>query len=52
VWRNLIAFGHNLIIYAWVALLPGLARIRFRDIQQLVTTSLQVVLFVTRIFWN
>jgi ABC-type polysaccharide/polyol phosphate export permease len=69
VWRNLIAFGHNFIIYVavclyagveaswsiflivpglvlmclngiWVALLLGLACIRFRDIQQLVTTIL------------
>jgi ABC-type polysaccharide/polyol phosphate export permease len=81
VWRNLIAFGHNFIIYVavclyagvqaswsmflivpglalmclngiWVALLLGLACIRFRDIQQLVTTILQVALFVTPIFWT
>ena len=38
VWRNLIAFGRNLII--WVALVLGLACIRFRDIQQLVANIL------------
>jgi ABC-type polysaccharide/polyol phosphate export permease len=81
VWRNLIAFGHNVIIYVavcfyagvqmswsmllivpglvlmclngiWIALVLGLACVRFRDIQQLVTTILQVALFVTPIFWS
>jgi ABC-type polysaccharide/polyol phosphate export permease len=81
VWRNLIVFGHNFIIYAavclyagvqmswsmllivpglallclngiWVSLVLGLACVRFRDIQQLVGTILQVALFVTPIFWS
>jgi ABC-type polysaccharide/polyol phosphate export permease len=81
VWRNLIAFGHNFIIYVgvclyagvqmswsmllivpalalmclngiWIALVLGLACVRFRDIQQLVSTILQVALFVTPIFWS
>jgi len=35
----------------WVALLLGMACVRFRDVQQLVTTVLQISLFVTPIFW-
>jgi ABC-type polysaccharide/polyol phosphate export permease len=81
VWRNLVAFLHNLLVYVvvvllfatklitpaillvipglflvavnavWVALLLGMACVRFRDVQQLVTTVLQISLFVTPIFW-
>jgi ABC-type polysaccharide/polyol phosphate export permease len=36
----------------WIALVLGLACVRFRDIQQLVSTILQVALFVTPIFWS
>jgi ABC-type polysaccharide/polyol phosphate export permease len=80
VWRSLIAFGHNIIIYVavclyagvpaswsmalvvpglalvclngiWISLLLGIACARFRDIQPLVASLLQVALFVTPIFW-
>jgi ABC-type polysaccharide/polyol phosphate export permease len=81
VWRNLVAFLHNLTVYlvvvalfatkligwallllfpglllvavnaVWLALLLGMVCIRFRDVQQLVTTILQISLFVTPIFW-
>jgi ABC-type polysaccharide/polyol phosphate export permease len=80
VWRNLISFGHNFMIYVvvclyagvpvswsmpliipglalvclngiWIAMLLGLIAARFRDVQQLVATLLQVALFITPIFW-
>jgi ABC-type polysaccharide/polyol phosphate export permease len=81
VWRNLITFLHNLIIYfivvllfaphilrpstllavpgvafvlangAWISLLLGICCMRFRDIQQLVTTLIQISIFITPIFW-
>ena len=35
----------------WVALLLGMVCLRFRDVQQLITTILQISLFVTPIFW-
>ena len=35
----------------WVALLLGMACIRFRDIQQLVISLLQISMFVTPVFW-
>lgn len=82
VWRNIVAFMHNLAIYlliivvlaprlinantllfipgllivainaVWVALLLGMVCCRFRDVQQLVTTVLQISIFVTPIFWS
>lgn len=80
VWRNIIIFGHNIIIYVlvaiyfsvpvnwntllvipglallilnglWVALLLGMAGARFRDLQQIVANIVQIVFFVTPIFW-
>ena len=80
VWRNLIVFGHNLLIYAlvflyggltpnwstllvvpglillclnglWIALVLGLICARYRDIQQLVQSLLQISMFLTPIFW-
>ena len=35
----------------WVALLLGMACVRFRDVQQLIVTLLQISLFVTPVFW-
>jgi ABC-type polysaccharide/polyol phosphate export permease len=35
----------------WVTLLLGMACLRFRDIQQLVTSVIQIAMFVTPIFW-
>jgi lipopolysaccharide transport system permease protein len=81
VWRNLIIFGHNIMIYAvvmvimgipltwstllllpglllvavnamWVAMLLGIFGARFRDIPPVVSAVLQIVVFVTPIFWN
>lgn len=81
VWRNLIVFFHNLLVFVviavifkvhvgwqtflvlpgllsvavnglWVALLLGMICARFRDIQPLVTSFLQIALFVTPIMWS
>jgi ABC-type polysaccharide/polyol phosphate export permease len=81
VWRNLIVFFHNLVIYVfvciyaglsvswamllvvpglailtlnglWIAVLLGALCARFRDIQQLVGSLLQISLFLTPIFWS
>jgi homopolymeric O-antigen transport system permease protein len=81
LWRNLIAFVHNLSIYllifvlyapeklgvmqlwalpglllillngAWIALLLGMFALRFRDVQPLVQSLIQITMFVTPIFW-
>lgn len=81
VWRNLIVFFHNLVVYLlivawagvpigvpqllvipgllllvlnvmWIGLLAGILCTRFRDVTQLVTSFLQIVLFVTPIFYE
>jgi ABC-type polysaccharide/polyol phosphate export permease len=81
VWRNLIVFLHNLLIFillvpyagipinwmtlfvfpglliislsgVWVAALLGTLCARYRDVQQLITTVLQIALFVTPIFYS
>ncbi len=81
VWRNLIVFLHNLLIFVllvpysgipitgytlllfpglliislsgvWVAALFGTLCARYRDVQQVVTTVLQIALFVTPIFYS
>ena len=36
---------------AWIGLLLGLCCLRFRDIQQLVGTVIQISIFITPIFW-
>ncbi len=35
----------------WVTLLLGLACLRFRDIQQLIASVIQIAIFITPIFW-
>jgi ABC-type polysaccharide/polyol phosphate export permease len=81
VWRNVIVFFHNLLIYlvvflysglpltwsllliipglmllclngVWIALVFGLICARYRDIQQVVQSLLQVAMFLTPIFWT
>jgi len=81
VWRNLIVFFHNLVIYffvciyanvsitwytllaipalivifvngVWVATVLGLLCSRFRDIQQVIASILQISMFVTPILWS
>jgi len=81
LWRNLIAFSHNLSLYvvvclifapqflspflllalpglllvvingAWIALLLGMFALRFRDIAQFIQGIVNVVMFITPIFW-
>lgn len=81
IWRNLIVFFHNLVVYLiicfyanvpinayWLAAIPGLFILclngmwitltlgllcaRYRDIQQVVTSFLQVAMLVTPILWS
>ena len=81
LWRNLIAFAHNLSVYllifvlyaperlglmqlwgipglllillngAWIAFLLGMFALRFRDVQPLIQSLIQITMFVTPIFW-
>jgi lipopolysaccharide transport system permease protein len=81
VWRNLIAFAHNFVVYVpvfiysglplsanvlmvipgliflclngvWMSLVLGILCARYRDVQQVVATLLQVLIFITPIFWS
>ena len=81
VCRNIIVFGHNIVIYVlvmvyagipltlstllllpglllvalnaiWVAIMLGIFGARFRDIPPVVMAVLQIVVFITPIFWN
>jgi ABC-type polysaccharide/polyol phosphate export permease len=36
----------------WIALLVGMFCLRFRDVQQLVQTAIQILLLITPIFWS
>ncbi|HEY1980240.1 MAG TPA: ABC transporter permease [Xanthobacteraceae bacterium] len=53
-WLTLLAVPGLFLVFvngAWLALLLGMACVRFRDIQQLIVTVLQISLFVTPVFW-
>ena len=82
LWKNVIIFGHNIIIYIailiifniwpgivnlaigllatgvlcingiWTGLLLGTLSTRFRDIPQIVKNVVQVLFFLTPIFWH
>ena len=81
VWRNLIIFGHNMVIYVvillafrtaphwvvllsvigvfltalfgvWIGIVLGAISARFRDVPPIVGTVVQVVFFLTPIFWR
>lgn len=81
VWRQLIIFAHNIVIYVvillifpqplnwsallffpamalfmlnavWVTIVFGVMSTRFRDIGQLLTTTVQLVFFLTPIIWS
>jgi ABC-type polysaccharide/polyol phosphate export permease len=81
VWRNVIVFFHNMLIFVlvalyaglpvtrttllvvpgmllfcinavWIVLLLGMACVRYRDIQQLIASLLQVAMFVTPVLWS
>jgi ABC-type polysaccharide/polyol phosphate export permease len=51
----LLAIPGGLLILVngvWIALLIGLVCLRFRDVQPLVQTSIQIVMLITPIFWT
>lgn len=81
VWRNLIVFFHNIVIFVfvglyaeiqvtwnvlwvipalllicvngiWVSVFLGMLCSRFRDVQQVITSILNVAVFVTPIIWS
>jgi ABC-2 type transport system permease protein/lipopolysaccharide transport system permease protein len=81
VWRNLIIFGHNMVIYLvvvlafrfnpgwvvlisivgmvliatlgiWTGIVLGALSARFRDVPPIIGTIVQVVFFLTPIFWR
>jgi ABC-type polysaccharide/polyol phosphate export permease len=81
IWRNVILFMHNMIIYVcvaiwagvipvfshlllipglllltlnvmWMSILIGMLCARFRDVSQVVNSFLQIVMFVTPIFFS
>lgn len=54
-WNMLLfvpGFALFLVNIAWMGLAAGILSTRFRDIPQVVTNLLQVVFFVTPIFWS
>lgn len=54
-WHSLLIFPGLLFICLngiWVATLLGLVGARYRDMQQLVISFLQILMFVTPIFWS
>jgi lipopolysaccharide transport system permease protein len=54
-WYSLLIVpGLALVILncAWMAVLVAVFCLRFRDFQQLVTSILQIAMFVTPVFWN
>lgn len=53
-WTLLVIPGIAIVIVngVWVALLFGMICLRFRDLQQLVTTFLQIGMFITPVFWT
>lgn len=54
-WQTLLVIPGLLLVAVngiWICLLLGLLCSRYRDIQQVITTVLQVAMFVTPIFWS
>lgn len=54
-WHTLLAIPGLFLVAVngvWICLLLGLLCSRFRDTQQVITTVLQVAMFVTPIFWS
>lgn len=81
IWRNIIVFAHNSVIFvilalvfginpgwaglllipglllvvlnlAWIVLALAICCARFRDVPMIVTTVVQMLFFVTPVFWN
>jgi ABC-type polysaccharide/polyol phosphate export permease len=54
-WATLLALPGLILMCVngiWIALLLGIICARYRDVQQLVTSLLQISLFITPIFWS
>jgi lipopolysaccharide transport system permease protein len=54
-WSTLLVipgFGLLCLNAVWIVIFLGTACARYRDLQQLVTNSLQILLFLTPIFWS
>lgn len=54
-WATLLAIPGMVLFVAnalWIAIVLGLACARYRDIQQLLNSLLQISMFVTPIFWS
>jgi homopolymeric O-antigen transport system permease protein len=54
-WTILLAIPGIVIVLVngvWIALLVGLVCLRFRDVQPLVQTTIQISMLVTPIFWS
>ena len=54
-WATLLAlpgFALLLLNMIWITILLGALCARYRDVQQLVTTLMQIALFLTPIFWS
>jgi ABC-type polysaccharide/polyol phosphate export permease len=54
LWTLMVIPGIFIIVLngIWIALFLGLVCLRFRDLQQLVTTFIQIGLFITPILWH
>jgi ABC-2 type transport system permease protein/lipopolysaccharide transport system permease protein len=55
IWLQVLAIGPGLILIllngVWVSILLGMISARFRDVPPIVASSVQVVFFITPIFW-
>lgn len=54
-WSVLLAVPGLLLLFineAWMTLLLGMFCLRFRDVQQLVSSLIQIAMFITPIFWS
>lgn len=53
IWTLLVIPGIAILILnsVWVAMLLGMICLRFRDLQQLIATFIQIGIFVTPVFW-
>ncbi len=58
LWRKanapmaLVGFALSLGNLLWIALICGIASARFRDVPQIVTAVMQVLMFMTPVFWR
>jgi len=54
VWAPLAIVGLaiNVVNAVWVAMLLGMICLRFRDLQQLTTTFVQIAMFISPVFWT